>query len=83
MPFLADYVDHKSRGTCAAFLVFMSSIGALTSAFLNFTILSKVNLEYKIYIQYNVAAGLILLIGVGYTLINLKPGNQYYIKTKN
>ena len=43
MPFLADYVNHKSRGTCAAILVFMSSIGALTSAFLNFTILSKID----------------------------------------
>ena len=41
IPLLADYVSHKSRGTCAAILVFMSSIGALSSAFLNFTILSK------------------------------------------
>ena len=43
VPLLADYVDHKSRGTCAAILVFMSSIGALVSAELNFTILSKVD----------------------------------------
>lgn len=44
IPLLADYVHQKSRGTCAAFLVFMSSIGALSSAFLNFTILSKLDL---------------------------------------
>ena len=44
IPLLADYVNQKSRGTCAALLVFMSSIGALSSAFLNFTILSKLDL---------------------------------------
>lgn len=82
MPLLADYVNHKSRGTCAAFLVFMSSIGALSSAFLNFTILSKVESEYKIYIQYNLAAFLILAIGLFYTLYNLKAGNQYYAANK-
>ncbi len=81
IPLLADYVNQKSRGTCAAFLVFMSSIGALSSAFLNFTILSKLDLEYKIYFQYNVAAALIFLIGLLYTLINLKAGNQYYVKS--
>ena len=75
IPLLADYVNQKSRGTCAAILVFMSSIGALLSAFLNFTILSKLDSEYKIYIQYNVAAALILIIGLFYTLYNLKPGN--------
>ena len=32
VPLLADYVDHKSRGTTAAFLVLMSSLGALSSA---------------------------------------------------
>ncbi len=42
IPLLADYVSHKSRGTCAAILVFMSSIGALSSAFINFTILDKI-----------------------------------------
>ncbi len=75
IPLLADYVNHKSRGTCAAFLVFMSSIGALSSAFLNFTILSKIESSYKIYIQYNTAAVLILIIGLFYTCYNLKDGN--------
>jgi MFS family permease len=75
IPLLADYVNHKSRGTCAAILVFMSSIGALSSAFLNFTILSKLESSYKIYIQYNTAAVLILSIGLFYTLYTLKPGN--------
>lgn len=42
VPLLADYVNHYSRGTCAAFLVFMSSLGAVSSAFINFTILSQV-----------------------------------------
>lgn len=72
IPLLADYVNHKSRGTCAAFLVFMSSIGALTSAFLNFTILSKIESNSKIYIQYNTAAVIILVIGLIYTFYNLK-----------
>ena len=78
IPLLADYVSHQSRGTCAAILVFMSSIGALGSAFLNFTILSKLQSEYKIYVQYITAAGLILGIGLFYTLYNLKRGNEYY-----
>lgn len=43
IPLLADYVHHKSRGTCAAILVFMSSLGAVSSAFINFSILSNVN----------------------------------------
>lgn len=72
IPLLADYVNHRSRGTCAAFLVFMSSIGALSSAFLNFTILSKLDSHSKIYIQYNLAAAIILVIGLIYTLYNLK-----------
>jgi hypothetical protein len=75
VPFLADYVDHRSRGTCAAFLVFASSIGALASAFLNFTILSGLDSEHKIYIQYNVAAAIILTLGLSYTIYNIKPGN--------
>ena len=82
MPFLADYINHKSRGTCAAILVFMSSIGALSSAFLNFTILSKLDLNYKIYIQYNTAAFLIITVGLFYTLYNLKSGNKYYIGSR-
>ena len=45
IPLLADYVHFKSRGTCAAILVFMSSIGAVSSAFINFSILSQVNTE--------------------------------------
>jgi MFS family permease len=83
VPLLADYVSHKSRGTCAAILVFMSSIGALSSAFLNFTILSKLDSEHKIYIQYGVAASLIFVLGLIYTLYNLKPGNEYYTANKN
>lgn len=82
IPLLADYVNHRSRGTCAAILVFMSSIGALTSAFLNFTILSKLDSNYKIYIQYNMAAGIIIAVGLFYTCYNLKAGNQYYTKSK-
>lgn len=78
IPLLADYVHHESRGTCAAFLVLMSSFGALSSAFLNFTILSKLEVSSKIYVQYNTAAVLILIIGLFYTLYNLKPGNTYY-----
>ena len=48
VPLLADYVHPQSRGTCAAILVFMSSIGAVSSAFINFTILSSISIEKKI-----------------------------------
>ena len=75
IPLLADYVNHKSRGTCAAILVFMSSVGALTSAFLNFTILSRIDASYKIHIQYGIAAILILTLGLFYTIFCLKAGN--------
>ena len=80
IPLLADYVSHKSRGTCAAILVFMSSIGALSSAFINFTILDKIEASEKIYVQYAVISILILLIGIFYSLFCLKKGNSYYTK---
>lgn len=78
VPLLADYVDHKSRGTCAAFLVLMSSLGALSSAEINFSVLKNISGDNKIYIQYGIISSLILLIGLGYTLICLKSGNKYY-----
>lgn len=83
VPLLADYVNHKSRGTCAAILVFMSSVGALSSAFINFTILSRIDAEYKIHLQYGVAASIILILGIFYTGFCLKAGNQYYSAEKN
>jgi MFS family permease len=78
VPLLADYVHRESRGTCAAILVFMSSIGAVSSAFINFTILSSVDVNYKIYLQYGVISGIILVIGIAYTMLCLKNGNTYY-----
>lgn len=83
LPLLADYVDHKSRGTCAAFLVLMSSLGALASAEINFSILNNVSSENKIYIQYGVISALIMLLGLSYTLVCLKPGNDYYTRGNN
>ena len=74
VPLLADYVNHKSRGTCAAILVFMSSLGAIGSAFLNFTILSKVESDLKLNLQYGTVSILILAIGLFYTTICVKPG---------
>jgi hypothetical protein len=53
----------------------MSSIGALTSAFINFTILSRIDASYKIHIQYGIAATLILILGIFYTSFCLKSGN--------
>lgn len=79
VPLLADYVNAESRGTCAAILVFMSSVGAVSSAFINFTILSSINIEKKINLQYGVISLLILIIGIFYTCFCLKKGNQYYI----
>lgn len=81
IPLLADYVSQESRGTCAAILVFMSSLGALGSAFINFSILDKVEGESKIYVQYGVIATLILIIGVIYNRFCLKKGNNYYSRT--
>lgn len=83
VPLLADYVHQESRGTCAAILVFMSSLGAVSSAFINFTILSSIGVEDKIYLQYGVISVLILLIGISYTMICLKGGNQYYLQGEN
>jgi len=75
VPLLADYVSHKSRGTCAAFLVLMSSLGALSSAELNFTLLNNFSSDKKIFLQYGVISGLILLVGLFYSLFCLKSGN--------
>jgi len=82
MPLLADYVSHGSRGTSAAFLVLMSSLGALASAEINFSILNNVNSDQKIYIQYGSISALILVLGLFYTLVCLKPGSDYYSKAK-
>ena len=79
VPLLADYVSQENRGTCAAILVFMSSVGAVSSAFINFTILSSLDSHRKIYIQYGVIASLVLLIGITYTLVCLKKGNSYFL----
>lgn len=83
VPLLADYVHPESRGTCAAILVFMSSLGAVSSAFINFTILSSINIENKIYLQYGVISILILVIGIVYTFFCLKKGNSYYLEGEN
>lgn len=74
VPLLADYIHHKSRGTCAAILVLMSSIGAVSSAFLNFTILSKIDSESKLNLQYGTVAIIILVLGLFYTCVCVKPG---------
>jgi MFS family permease len=79
IPLLADYVHKGSRGKCAAILVFMSSLGAVCSAYINFTILKRIKEDDRIYYQYLVISLLILIIGISYTLICLKKGNKYYI----
>ena len=56
----------------------MSSLGALASAEINFSILNNVDSDQKIYIQYGSISILILLIGLFYTLVCLKNGNNYY-----
>ena len=61
----------------------MSSLGALASAEINFSILNGIDSDKKIYIQYGVISILILIIGLFYTLVCLKPGNNYYFKGKN
>lgn len=71
-------MSHKSRGTCAAFLVLMSSLGALSSAELNFTLLNNFSSDRKIFLQYGVISGLILVIGTFYSVFCLKAGNEYY-----
>ena len=61
----------------------MSSLGAVSSAFINFTILSQEKGDKKIYLQYGVISVLILIIGVIYTVFLLKRGNKYYISGEN
>lgn len=59
----------------------MSSLGAVSSAFINFTILSSIDIDKdkKINLQYGVISLLILLLGVTYTLVCLKRGNKYFV----
>ena len=59
----------------------MSSIGAITSAELNFTIL-KNTIDSKIYVQYISAACMTVTIGCLYSIICLKSGNTYYLGDK-
>ena len=80
VPLLADYVSHKSRGTSAAFLVLMSSCGALASAYLNFTLLNNVTSDKKIYLQYGIISIIIFILGLFYTIFCLKSGNEYYAR---
>ena len=61
----------------------MSSLGALASAEINFSILNNVDSDQKIYIQYGSISVLILLIGLSYTLVCLKAGNNYYSQGKS
>jgi MFS family permease len=56
----------------------MSSFGALGSAEINFSLLENVGSEQKIYVQYGLIASMILVIGLLYSLLCLKPGNSYY-----
>lgn len=83
IPLLADYVSHKSRGTSAAFLVLMSSLGALTSAYINFTLLNNVSSDKKIFLQYGIISSIIIVIGLLYTGFCLKAGNDYYTRGGN
>lgn len=82
VPLLADYVHNNSKGTCAAILVLMSSLGALFSAELNVTLLKSVDIGEKIKVQYLSAAAVTLVVGLAYTLFCLKPGNTYYLSSK-
>ena len=61
----------------------MSSFGALGSAFINFTLLNNITEDEKIYVQYGFISALIFVIGMGYTFICLKPGNDYYTRSAN
>ena len=79
IPLLADYIHHKRRGRCAALLIFISSLGAVCSAFINFTILSGEG--DKLHTQYTVISLIILVVGLGYTLGLLKKGNLYYLSS--
>lgn len=58
----------------------MSSFGALGSAYINFTLLGNISEQSKIYVQYGLISSLILVIGLVYSCLCLKPGNDYYPK---
>ncbi len=57
----------------------MSSLGALASAEINFSVLNNISSD-KIYYQYGIVSLLIVTIGLTYTLLCLKPGNEYYVR---
>lgn len=78
VPLLGDYIHNDSKGTSSAILVFMSSLGALTSAEVNLNIL-KNTLKSHIYVQYLTAGGITVIIGLFYSLFCLKKGNSYYL----
>jgi MFS family permease len=61
----------------------MSSLGALASAEINFSILNNVSGDSKLFLQYGVISTIVLLLGLGYTLFCLKAGNSYYVRGSN
>lgn len=61
----------------------MSSLGALASAYLNFTVLNEAHDAAKIFLQYGVASTIALVLGLTYTFFCLKPGNEYYNSVRN
>jgi len=61
----------------------MSSLGALASAYLNFTLLNNISGDQKIFVQYGVISTIIIALGLFYTSFCLKSGNEYYARGGN
>jgi hypothetical protein len=61
----------------------MSSLGALASAYINFTLLNNFSSDKKIFFQYGIICSIIFVIGLLYTAFCLKSGNDYYVRGGN
>jgi len=72
LPFVADFVDNKTKGKAIGFSVLFISIGFTAS-----TLVVSVMADHDPFILYMIFAGVIAVVGFGYALL-LKSGNSYY-----
>ncbi len=72
LPFVADFVDNKTKGRAIGFSVLVISIGYTAS-----TVVVSLMTNYDPFILYMIFAGVIVVFGFGYACF-LKSGNSYY-----
>jgi len=72
LPFVADFVDNKTKGKAIGFSVLAISIGYTGS-----TVVVSLMTKHDPFILYMIFAGVIAVFGFGYACF-LKSGNSYY-----